>query len=143
MLAYSFSDDYYKKGAEGVKETIKEAIDDLNDDDVLEDENGFYVIVNVGEAMEYDDSICVETFIGNQQEKAYDEMGEYAEYYLDEIEDEIKTKLENQLNEFWKKFKKENKITANFFTVEKIESFRVELEHMNKYFYEMKSYRKL
>lgn len=97
-----------------------------------------YLDIYIGEAEYYKDGIFVDYIIEQQQEEAYNECGECAETYLDDITKEEKAILEERLNKVWNEFKKEFNHEATFYTVaneEKYE-FNIYSEDFKEYYKE-------
>lgn len=97
-----------------------------------------YLDIYIGEAEYYKDSLDVSYIIEMQQDIAWDNLGEGAETYLDDIVDEEKSILEERLNKVWNEFKKEFAHEARFYNVvnEKKYEFNIYSEEFKKYYKE-------
>lgn len=102
-------------------------IEDINDQLIVDGhEIGEKVIVSRGVKKEFDhsDFFSVDRMIENMRESADDEMGEFAESYLDEMTGVKKGELHNHILNWFS----ENKVNVNFFGVEGIEEIEIEVE---------------
>lgn len=119
IYAFSYNGEYYinetftsrEKALKYAKKNWKKYIDirDLSDGDLT---------IYIGEANYYKENIDAEDIIVKMQEEAWDNIGEWAETFLDDISKEHMTILERRLNKVWKSFKKEFGIKTDcFFTV--------------------------
>lgn len=137
--AFSYDGEYYNDEEHSTREEAleyaKEHWREYNHEDDLIDG---YLDVYIGEAEYYKDELFVDGIIEQQQQDAYNECGEYAEDYLDDITNEEKAILEERLNKVWKEFKKEFNLEANFFTVinDKKYEFNIYSEEFKKYYKE-------
>ena len=97
-----------------------------------------YLDIHIGEAEYYKDSLDADDIIKRQQEIAWDNSGEYAETYLDDITKEEKAILSERLNKVWYEFIKEFNHEANFYTVanEKKYEFNIYSEAFKEYYKE-------
>ena len=125
LYAFSFNGEHYnnetfasrEKALKYVKKNWKNYVDvkDLLDGDLT---------IYIGEANYYKENIDVEDIITRMQEEAWDNVGERAETFLDDISKEQKGILERRLNKIWNNFKKEFGIkTDYFFTVPDEETY--------------------
>lgn len=136
---FSYNGEDYNNGT---FPTVEEALDEAKEcwfdcHDASDSVDG-RVDVYIGEAEYYTDGLFVDYIIEQQQEEAYNECGEWAETYLDDITKEEKDILEERLNKVWNEFKKEFNHEATFYTVanEKKYEFNIYSEEFEKYYKE-------
>lgn len=126
LYCFSLLDEYYILGASTVKETLKMALNEAEEDNF----NNGILKVHVGKVRYYndDDLLDFRDVIEKMQEIAYDEWGDYAEYYLDLIQIS-KEDLEWAQKEFlklWKKFKKRTKNEDAFYFAEDVVTYEID-----------------
>lgn len=94
-----------------------------------------YLEIYIGEAKYYKDSLDVSDIIERQQDIAWDNLGEGAETYLDDVVDEKKSILEERLNKVWNEFKEEFKIDKSHYEIvaSQKHEFNIYSEEFKKY----------
>lgn len=97
-----------------------------------------YLEIYIGEARYYKDSLDVSDIIERQQDIAWDNLGEGAETYLDDVVDEKKSILEERLNKVWNEFKEEFKIDKSHYEIvaSQKHEFNIYSEEFKKYYKE-------
>jgi hypothetical protein len=113
-----FEEDYT-----GVEEydTREEAIEAATEEYLDSDVEGFFV----GKIKPYEshkDIVDVERILEQVSEAVYDDMGEFAEYYLHDVKREHEDELEKELNEVFHKWIEKYNYQPTFFEVVDIEN---------------------
>lgn len=113
-------DYHYSVSGEGDFYEFQDVMDQLKDDG---HEIGEKIIVFRGIKKKFDhsDFFNVNFMIECMQECAYDEIGEFAESYLDEMTVAKKGELHNHIMQWFK----DNDIEVNFFGVENVEEIEI------------------
>lgn len=126
-LAYSMCGEYYSsiKGIDDVNKIIKDLIDNMELDYYFE-KDGF-AVVHIGEINHYKDkgSDSYSDILDGMHERALDEGGEFAEFYLDDIDDKSKEFLMKGLDELWEKFLDMSEHRNPFFHVYNARMYKV------------------
>lgn len=121
---YVFSYDgekYHCEGHTTREEVLKYAKENWRDyvevDNIPDGDLSIYI----AEAIDYTDGLNIEYILEDLVEEAYNENGEVADGYLEDITKEQQAILEERLNKIWNEFKEEFGIKANFYTIKKNE----------------------
>lgn len=121
MYCFSLDDDYYELGCNTVNKTLKEAFRTASEYDF---EDGI-LKVHIGTVKYYNDNeyLDFEDIIEKMKDTAYDEGGEHAENYLEDISEEDINWAQAKFLELWKQFKKRTKNEEVFFEAENIKTY--------------------
>ena len=79
----------------------------------------------VARAITFQPHIYAEDVIEEIQQNAYDNGGEYAETYLDDVQRKHRDELEEKLNEVLSNWMNKYGYTPNFYSVEDVETYRL------------------
>ncbi|MGL5646902.1 MAG: hypothetical protein ACRDDY_03540 [Clostridium sp.] len=137
-LAYSMCGEYYSsvKNTDDISKIIKDLIDNMELDYYFEEDG--YAVVHIGEINNYKDkgSDAYSDVIDGMFERALDEGGEFAEFYLDSIDEKSKEFLKNELDILWEKFLDMSGHRNPFFHVYNAKKYKVlpsgEYEEINE-----------
>ncbi|MEJ6467341.1 hypothetical protein [Fusobacterium ulcerans] len=136
---FSYDDEYYNDEDHSTREKALEYAKkhwrEYNRETDLMDG---YLEIYIGEAKYYKDSLDVSDIIERQQDIAWDNLGEGAETYLDDVVDEKKSILEERLNKVWNEFKEEFKIDKSHYEIvaSQKHEFNIYSEEFKKYYKE-------
>lgn len=126
-LAYSFDGENYNcLDATTIKEAVKEVIDNIDFDDEMDCYGN--LVIYIGEQVPYSEdkgSDCYDNVIDYFKENAYDEGGEYAEYYLDTISSEAEKFLKDGLDKLFTEFLKINNEKKNYYSLENCKEYQI------------------
>lgn len=120
MFSYD-GEKYHCEGHTTREEVLKYAKENWRDyvevDNIPDGDLSIYI----AEAIDYTDGLNIEYILEDLVEEAYNENGEVADGYLEDITKEQQAILEERLNKIWNEFKEEFGIKANFYTIKKNE----------------------
>ena len=130
---YAFNEESFEI-AEGntIKEVINVAIDNINEDYIVEENGKKIIYITIGEGTDYEDVIDVDYFIDEIRERAYSEYTEDGLEYLDNISEESKKWLNDKLYAVWDEFKKREKIGAPFYHIDNEKTYKVYLKQIEE-----------
>ena len=130
---YAFNEESFEI-AEGntTKEVINEAIDNINEDYIIEENGKKIIYITIGEGTDYEDVIDVDYFIDEIRERAYSEYTEDGLEYLDNISEESKKWLNDKLYAVWDEFKKREKIGAPFYHIDNEKTYKIYLKQIEE-----------
>lgn len=112
---YSFNGESFEGNFETRQEAIVEALT-MHDEDER-DEKSFFI----GQTKSVNTSVDVCWLLDTLSEQAYEQAGEYAEGYLDDVKSEHFAVLEERMNEVLSHWMEEYKYSPHFWTVTNIQ----------------------
>lgn len=130
---YSFNEEDFEIAEKNtIEEVINEAIYNINNDYIVEENGELIIYITIGEGTDYVDVIDVDYFIDEIRERAYSTYTEYGLEYLENISEKSKKWLNDKLYEVWEEFKKKEKIGAPFYHIDNGKVFKVYLKEINE-----------
>lgn len=130
---YSFNEEDFEIAEKNtIEEVINEAIYNINNDYIVEENGELIIYITIGEGTDYADVIDVDYFIDEIRERAYSTYTEYGLEYLENISEKSKKWLNDKLYEVWEEFKKKEKIGAPFYHIDNDKVFKVYLKEINE-----------
>lgn len=90
---YSLNDDDWSWADENPNEIIRQFLDGLESDE-LKDVQKVNMYEGELESKSFIDYLCVDSILERMQEWAYDDVGDFASDYLDDVTDEMKEELD-------------------------------------------------
>lgn len=106
----------------GVFDTKEEAIKE-GEAEAREYEKDLFFVARA--VITFQPYIYAEDIIEEIQQNAYDNGGEYAETYLDDVQRKHRDELEEKLNEVLSNWMNKYGYTPNFYSVEDVETYRL------------------
>ena len=101
---YSFNEEDFEIAEKNtIEEVINEAIYNINNDYIVEENGELIIYITIGEGTDYVDVIDVDYFIDEIRERAYSTYTEYGLEYLENISEKSKKWLNDKLYEVWEK----------------------------------------
>lgn len=123
-----------------INELIETSLDDIDCFEIDKDTNGKYFYLDIVETEIENYSIDGESIIENLKSQVYNNYGDSAESYLEDVN--IKD-FEEEINKFWKKYKKKNNIREMITEKNNTKkTYKVYFKE-NKYSYELIRYVKM
>lgn len=119
--AYSFSGEEY----EGPFDSYDEALQAAKDANADEWEDDRWEYVYIGECIWYKPHVSAVNVIEAIQDDAYDQAGDFAIDYLDDVTKEHRNKLESLLTGIFNIWAKDYGYKPSFFTVENVKEVKI------------------
>ena len=119
--AYSFNGEEY----EGPFDSYDEALQAAKDANLDEYHDDRYEVVYIGECIWYKPHVSADNVIEAIQDDAYDQAGDFAINYLDDVTKEHRNKLESLLTGIFNIWAKDYGYKPSFFTVENVKEVKI------------------
>ena len=118
--AYSFNGEEYEGPFDSYEEALQEA---KNENEALGDKKDERVFI--GECIRYEPHVSAVDVIEAVQDDAYDQAGDFAIDYLDDVTKEHRDKLESLLTGIFNIWAKDYGYKPSFFTVENVKEMKI------------------
>ena len=119
--AYSFNGEEY----EGPFDSYDEALQAAKDANLDEYHDDRYEVAYIGECVWYKPHVDADNVIEAVQDEAYDQAGDFAIDYLDDVTKEHRDKLESLLTGIFNIWAEDYGYKPSFFTVENVKEVRI------------------